>query len=162
MRVGVVGAGFAGLIAATRLRDAGHDVIVLEARDRVGGRVWSQPLVANDPRTTIERGAEFVLEGYHLMRQTADDLGLSLADTGMSYYVREPRGGAATSHDAIAQCANTVSAAASKSPWGTPLAEVLAEVAAAVDQRRSRHMPHGSLSAMPARRIDSAPPPQPT
>jgi monoamine oxidase len=106
---------------------------VLEARDRVGGRVWSQPLVAGDPRTTIERGAEFILAGYDLMRQTADDLGLSIADTGMSYYVRKPSGGAATSHDAIAECANTVSTAAAKSPWGTPLTDVLAEVAPYVD-----------------------------
>ncbi len=133
MRVGVVGAGFAGLIAATRLRDAGHDVTVLEARDRVGGRVWSQALVPGDPRTIIERGAEFILAGYDLMRQTADELGLSLADTGMSYYVREPSGGAATSHEAIAECANTVSSAAAKSPWGTPLTDVLAEVAPYVD-----------------------------
>ncbi len=38
-RVVVVGAGFAGLTAALDLRDAGWEVVVLEARDRVGGRV---------------------------------------------------------------------------------------------------------------------------
>jgi monoamine oxidase len=32
-------------------------VVVLEARDRVGGRVWSQELVPGDPRTVVERGA---------------------------------------------------------------------------------------------------------
>jgi monoamine oxidase len=41
-------------------------VVVLEARDRVGGRVWSQELVPGDPRTVVERGAEFVLDGYDL------------------------------------------------------------------------------------------------
>src|ERR1700722_12187674 len=38
-RVIVVGAGLAGLTAAITLRDAGWDVVVLEARSRVGGRV---------------------------------------------------------------------------------------------------------------------------
>ena len=38
-RVVVVGAGLAGLTAAPDLTDAGWDVVVLEARDRVGGRV---------------------------------------------------------------------------------------------------------------------------
>jgi monoamine oxidase len=38
-RVIVVGAGLAGLTAAVRLRDARWDVVVLEARTRVGGRV---------------------------------------------------------------------------------------------------------------------------
>lgn len=37
----VIGAGFAGLVAARELGRSGHRVIVLEARDRVGGRTWT-------------------------------------------------------------------------------------------------------------------------
>ena len=105
MRVVVAGAGFAGLLAAYRVAQAGHEVVVLEARDRVGGRVWSQELVPGDPRTVVERGAEFVLDGYDLMRALAGEFGLQLAEMAMSYYEREPRGGAATSYQEMAQCA---------------------------------------------------------
>lgn len=37
----VIGAGAAGLAAAKSLKDAGWSVVILEARDRVGGRVWT-------------------------------------------------------------------------------------------------------------------------
>ena len=54
----VVGAGVAGLAAAAGLADAGCHVIVLEARNRLGGRIWS-----HDPWRTgrpIDLGAEFI------------------------------------------------------------------------------------------------------
>lgn len=126
MRVVVAGAGFAGLLAADRVARAGHEVVVLEARDRVGGRVWSQELVPGDPRTVVERGAEFVLDGYDLMRAVAGELGLAFADTAMSYYEREPRGGAPTTHRAAARCAEFVAAAAARARPGVSLAEVVA------------------------------------
>jgi monoamine oxidase len=128
MRVVVVGTGFAGLQAANDLRAAGHDVVVLEARDRVGGRVWSQELVYGDARTVIERGAEFVLEGYELLTAWVDRLGLQLADAGMTYYVREPRGAAPTSHEAMAEVAQRVAVAAAASPRSS-VADVVAGLA---------------------------------
>lgn len=53
----VVGAGAAGLACAGRLRRAGADVVVLEARDRIGGRVWTHRF---DDGEKVELGAMFV------------------------------------------------------------------------------------------------------
>ena len=53
----VIGAGMAGLAAAGRLRAAGHAVIVLEARDRIGGRVHTDYTQATH---AVELGAEYV------------------------------------------------------------------------------------------------------
>jgi monoamine oxidase len=126
MRVVVVGAGFAGLLAAWRLAQGGCDVVVLEARDRVGGRVWSQQLIPGDPRTVIERGAEFVLDGYDVLGGLLAEFGLDLAGTVMSYYEREPRGGEPVAAVQVAECAAWVAAAAAAAPPGAALAAVAA------------------------------------
>jgi monoamine oxidase len=90
MKVAVIGAGLAGLAAADELRRHDAQVVVLEARDRVGGRVWSREL---ENGAVVEMGAEFVLPGNEVVRGTAADLGLELADKGMRYGRREFRGG---------------------------------------------------------------------
>ena len=126
MRVVVAGAGFAGLMAAYRVAQAGHEVLVLEARDRVGGRVWSQELIPGDPRTVVERGAEFVLDGYDVMRTVLADLSLDLADTVMSYHQRDYRGGPPATGQDVARCAAAVAAAAAGAAPGTSLAELVA------------------------------------
>lgn len=53
----VVGAGFAGLAAATRLAGAGVDTLVLEGRGRVGGRAWSTRL---DDGTVLDLGCQWI------------------------------------------------------------------------------------------------------
>src|SRR5262249_6012054 len=108
------------------LTQRGCDVVVLEARDRVGGRVWSQELIPGDPRTVIERGAEFVLDGYDVLRETLAGLGLKLADTVMSYYERESRGGAPATAAQVGECAAWVAGAAAAAAPGTSLAAVAA------------------------------------
>ena len=54
----VIGAGAAGLTAAVRLGSAGHSILVLEARERIGGRMFTQ----RDPvcQAPVELGAEFI------------------------------------------------------------------------------------------------------
>jgi monoamine oxidase len=53
----IIGAGVAGLSAARYLHDVGQKVCVVEARDRIGGRVWSNH---DDPTFPREFGAEFI------------------------------------------------------------------------------------------------------
>jgi len=53
----IIGAGASGLAAARGLIRAGNRVLVLEARERIGGRVYTHPA---DLQAPIELGAEFV------------------------------------------------------------------------------------------------------
>ncbi|MCL4254563.1 MAG: FAD-dependent oxidoreductase [Anaerolineae bacterium] len=53
----VVGAGASGIATARELHDAGHTVTILEARDRIGGRVWTDTRMANTP---LDLGASWI------------------------------------------------------------------------------------------------------
>jgi monoamine oxidase len=90
----VAGAGFAGLAAALDLHDAGLDVIVIEARDRVGGRVHSIEL---DNGEVAELGAEWIFSDDEAIGATIDRLGLTACEAHIDYLRREPRGEAAVS-----------------------------------------------------------------
>ena len=74
----IVGAGAAGLEAARVLRERGVSVLVLEARDRIGGRVWT----LEDPRLPlpIELGAEFLHGEARLTQELLRQAGLSSMD----------------------------------------------------------------------------------
>lgn len=52
----VIGAGMAGLTAARALAEAGRRVVVVEAQERIGGRIYTEHLGSD----TVELGAEFV------------------------------------------------------------------------------------------------------
>ena len=56
-RVIVVGAGIAGLTVANALTQAGTECVVLEARDRIGGRGYTRPTWAARRSTSAARGS---------------------------------------------------------------------------------------------------------
>jgi monoamine oxidase len=72
----VIGAGFAGLAAAYKLKTAGWDVTVLEARDRIGGRVFSHKFAGTD--LICELGAEWVGESHERIKALCHDFKIPL------------------------------------------------------------------------------------
>ena len=85
----VVGAGLAGLVAARRLVAAGRSVIVLEARDRVGGRVWNYDLGHG---RVFERGGQFIGPTQDHIAQLARELHVGtfpVYDDGDDVYVAD-------------------------------------------------------------------------
>lgn len=68
----IVGGGAAGLTAATELVRAGRSVVVLEARDRVGGRLWTGEVDG----AMLEIGGQWVSPDQDALIETLDELGL--------------------------------------------------------------------------------------
>ena len=84
----IVGAGAAGLTAANELRKAGLSVAVLEARDRVGGRLWTDVIDG----AMLEIGGQWVSPDQEALIETLADLGLETYERyreGDSVYVDE-------------------------------------------------------------------------
>jgi len=139
----VVGAGFAGLRCAHVLAGAGVEVTVLEARDRVGGRVWTGGF---GPKVRFEHGAEFVLPGNSTVEAVVAELGLSLAGMGMSYGVREYRG-VPTSTAKVRQAALAVSQMLAREPAMAGAISAAAALQRAADDGVDPH----ALEALTAR-----------
>ena len=72
----IIGAGFAGLAAAYKLKNAGWKVTVIEARDRIGGRVFSHKFAGTD--LICELGAEWVGESHERIKALCHDFGIPL------------------------------------------------------------------------------------
>jgi len=73
--VAVVGAGLSGLAAAWALADAGRDVVVLEARERVGGRLLNATL---GDGVTVDLGGAWVGSDHVRVQRLALELGIEL------------------------------------------------------------------------------------
>jgi monoamine oxidase len=86
----VVGAGPAGLAAARRLQEQGEDVVILEARDCIGGRTRSLRDVLRHGQPA-DLGASFIDIGQDLLLQICDEFGLELTPR-LSLSPREPDG----------------------------------------------------------------------
>jgi len=82
--VAIIGAGVAGLAAARMLRDDGYNVVVFEARDRIGGRVWTDQSLG----IPLDLGASWIhgLKGNPLTR-IAKDIGAKLLPTDYENYI---------------------------------------------------------------------------
>jgi monoamine oxidase len=80
----IIGAGVSGLAAASELRKSGLSVLILEARDHVGGRAWTRH--EPDLSAPIELGAEFihgrVPETFELLRE----VGKAALDTSGAHW----------------------------------------------------------------------------
>ncbi len=84
-RIAVIGAGISGLSAAQVLANAGRDVVVYEARDRIGGRVWTDTRLG----VPLDLGASWI-HGVrnNPLTEIADARGLRRLPTGDSYIIR--------------------------------------------------------------------------
>ncbi len=74
----VVGAGFAGLTTALRLRQAGYSVIVVEARERIGGKVWTKYLADGTP---VDLGGTFLGPTQERIYALLEEMGLEITAT---------------------------------------------------------------------------------
>jgi monoamine oxidase len=73
--VAVIGAGLSGLRAARELADAGREVVVLEARDRVGGRLFNATL---GDGVTVDVGGQWVGSDHVRVQRLAAELGIEI------------------------------------------------------------------------------------
>lgn len=147
----VVGAGFAGLAAATRLRESGLDVVVLEAADRVGGRTDT----AWHGERWFELGGQWAGPGQTEVAALARSLGIETFETptaGLDVVIRQRRPVDAESDEVLAGMAEVVArldelalAVPAHEAWLAPHAEELDRtlltewLADEVDDVRVRH-----------------------
>lgn len=80
----IIGAGVSGLAAASELRKSGLSVLILEARDRVGGRAWTRH--EPDLSAPIELGAEFIHGRVPETFELLHEVGKAALDTSGAHW----------------------------------------------------------------------------
>jgi len=132
----IVGAGAAGLTAANDLRKAGLSVAVLEARDRIGGRLWTDVIDG----AMLEIGGQWVSPDQDALIETIDELGLETfsryregdsvyvgPDGTVSRFTGEMFPVAASTESTIAEITDRLDAMVAEidpdRPWAHPRAE---------------------------------------
>lgn len=118
----VVGAGAAGLMSARELARAGRRVTVLEARDRLGGRIW--PLPVEEFGYPAEAGPEFIHGIAAVTRGLIQEAGLSLRPRGGTRWT--VRDGVWSPSDPAVPHANEFYRALDEVTVDVPIAEFLA------------------------------------
>jgi monoamine oxidase len=78
-KVIIIGAGFAGLAAAYKLHQRKIDFVILEARNRIGGRVFSHTIDEQE-KLVVELGGEWVGNSHKRMIELCDEFKLTLFD----------------------------------------------------------------------------------
>ena len=73
----VIGGGFAGVVAARDLTKQGNRVLLLEARDRLGGRTWSSTFPGTD--VEVELGGTFVFDSWHNVARERERYGVGVS-----------------------------------------------------------------------------------
>src|SRR5262245_41439536 len=130
MKVIVVGAGLAGLTAARDLRARGVSTTVLEARDRVGGRIHGIEVA---PGGWVDAGAAYLGDRHTALATLLADLGLKTIPTTMTGRSRFALGGPTDTRpgrfpplDAVAlgelfdQLERLIDRVVVEAPWSTP------------------------------------------
>jgi len=99
-RILIIGAGVAGLAAARQLAGRGANVTILEARDRIGGRVWTDRTLG----TPVDLGASWIHgdSGKNPIRRLADEHRIATAATDYESIYLHDRGGGRVADSAVA------------------------------------------------------------
>lgn len=145
----VVGAGAAGLAAAAVLVRAGRSVLLLEARERIGGRVWTRRMPGLE--VPVELGAEFIHGSARTTMALLRKAGMTAVNSVRSQ--RYVAGGRLLAVDAFAQAQKAMRNASALKDGDLSFADFLAQQRglAPVTKTFARMMVEGFDAADPAR-----------